>query len=143
MTGETEGFSPIAAFLQFAELGAEWVMWVLIALGFFAIVLLFERLRLYLRTRHIPTRGSARRGSRPAPPPAPGRVDAAQVSYARSPRVARDVSSRSLPVDRHGVVHFPEPSWGSPPWLHTKSPTFMASHRSADGHDLSPIRRPA
>ena len=51
MTGETEGFSPIAAFLQFAELGAEWVMWVLIALGFFAIVLLFERLRLYLRTR--------------------------------------------------------------------------------------------
>ncbi len=51
MHGETDGFSPIAAFLQFADLGAEWVMWVLIALGFFAIVLFVERLRLYLRTR--------------------------------------------------------------------------------------------
>ncbi len=57
---ENDGFSPVAAFLQFAELGAEWVMWLMIALGFFAIVLFVERLRLYLVTR-VDAPGIARR----------------------------------------------------------------------------------
>ncbi len=51
MNAESSGFSPIAAFLQFAELGAEWVMWLMIALGFVMVVLFVERLRLYLVTR--------------------------------------------------------------------------------------------
>jgi biopolymer transport protein ExbB/TolQ len=51
MNAEEDGFSVINAFLGFAELGAEWVMWLMIILGFIAIVLFFERLRLYLTTR--------------------------------------------------------------------------------------------
>ncbi len=60
MNVEAEGFSPITAFLQFAEFGAEWVMWLMIALGFFAIVLFVERLRLYMVTR-VDAPGLARR----------------------------------------------------------------------------------
>ncbi len=48
---ETEGFSVINAFLRFAELGAEWVMWLMIVLGFVMILLFFERLVLLMRTR--------------------------------------------------------------------------------------------
>ncbi len=51
MGGQEEGFSVIGAFLSFAELGAEWVMWLMIVLGFVAIVLFFERLRLFMTTR--------------------------------------------------------------------------------------------
>lgn len=51
MGGQEEGFSVIGAFMSFAELGAEWVMWLMIVLGFGAIVLFFERLRLFLTTR--------------------------------------------------------------------------------------------
>jgi len=51
MGGQEEGFSVINAFLSFSELGAEWVMWLMIVLGFVAIVLFFERLRLFLGTR--------------------------------------------------------------------------------------------
>lgn len=51
MTGQEEGFSVIGAFMSFADLGAEWVMWLMIILGFVAIALFFERLRLYMRTR--------------------------------------------------------------------------------------------
>ena len=46
-----DGFSIINAFLQFAELGAEWVMWLLLALGLLVIVLFFERFRLFQRTK--------------------------------------------------------------------------------------------
>jgi len=46
-----EGFSIITAFLHFAEFGAEWVMWLMIALGFVVVVLFVERFRLYLKTR--------------------------------------------------------------------------------------------
>lgn len=46
-----DGFSIIAAFLRFADLGAEWVMWLMIALGFVVVVLFVERLRLYLKTK--------------------------------------------------------------------------------------------
>jgi len=60
MIGQTEGFSPVAAFLRFAELGAEWVMWLMIALGFVMIVVFVERLRLYLVTR-VDAPGLARR----------------------------------------------------------------------------------
>ena len=51
MSNENTGFSIIQAFLNFAELGAEWVMWLMLALGFAIIVVVVERLRLYLSTR--------------------------------------------------------------------------------------------
>ena len=44
-------FSIIKAFENFAELGAEWVMWLMILLGFGMLILLVERLLLFLRTR--------------------------------------------------------------------------------------------
>ena len=50
MHGQEQGFSIITAFLQFAAFGATWVMWLMVALGFVMIVLLVERLVLYLRT---------------------------------------------------------------------------------------------
>jgi len=50
MTQDT-GLSLITAFLKFAELGAEWVMWLMVALGFLLVMLAIERMRLYLRTR--------------------------------------------------------------------------------------------
>ncbi len=48
---EEEGFNIITAFLRFADLGAVWVMWLMVALGAILIVLTFERLKLYLSTR--------------------------------------------------------------------------------------------
>ncbi|MCA9539227.1 MAG: MotA/TolQ/ExbB proton channel family protein [Myxococcales bacterium] len=51
MNAEEQGFSIINAFLQFSSMGAEWVMWLLIVLGFVMIILFFERLVLYLSTR--------------------------------------------------------------------------------------------
>ena len=51
MPTEQSGFSIIKAFLNFADLGAEWVMWLMVALGFVMIVITIERLRLYLTTR--------------------------------------------------------------------------------------------
>lgn len=44
------GLSLIQTFLRLAQLGAEWVMWLLIALGFIAAMLVFERLYLYMST---------------------------------------------------------------------------------------------
>lgn len=51
MNHASDGFSLIDAFLQFSSLGAEWVMWLMVALGFVLMVLVFERLRLYWTTR--------------------------------------------------------------------------------------------
>ena len=48
--GEHEGFSVIAAFLHFAEFGAGWVMWLLLALGAVLIVLVVERGLLFATT---------------------------------------------------------------------------------------------
>lgn len=48
---KSHGLSLIQTFLRLAQLGAEWVMWLLIALGFIAAVLVFERLYLYMSTR--------------------------------------------------------------------------------------------
>lgn len=45
------GLSLIQTFLRLAQLGAEWVMWLLLGLGFIAAVLVFERLYLYMSTR--------------------------------------------------------------------------------------------
>lgn len=50
------GLSLIQTFLRLAQLGAEWVMWLLLGLGFIAAVLFFERLYLYLSTRVDVTR---------------------------------------------------------------------------------------
>jgi biopolymer transport protein ExbB len=44
------GLSLIHTALRLAQLGAEWVMWLLIGLGFIAAVLVFERLYLYMST---------------------------------------------------------------------------------------------
>jgi biopolymer transport protein ExbB len=45
------GLSLIQTFLRLAQLGAEWVMWLLLGLGFIAAMLVFERLYLYMSTR--------------------------------------------------------------------------------------------
>jgi biopolymer transport protein ExbB len=50
------GLSLIQTFLRLAQLGAEWVMWLLIAMGFVAAVLVFERLYLYMSTKIDVTR---------------------------------------------------------------------------------------
>ncbi len=50
MNLQQEGFSIINAFLRFSELGAEWVMWLLLALGLVMIVLFVERLLLFRKT---------------------------------------------------------------------------------------------
>ena len=60
MGAEAQGFSIIGAFLNFAELGAEWVMWLLLVLGFVLVVLVIERFRLYSATR-VNAPGMARR----------------------------------------------------------------------------------
>jgi biopolymer transport protein ExbB len=44
------GISLIQTFLRLAQLGSEWVMWLLLGLGFIAAVLVFERLYLYMST---------------------------------------------------------------------------------------------
>jgi biopolymer transport protein ExbB/TolQ len=50
------GLSLIQTFLRLAQLGAEWVMWLLLGLGFVAAVLVFERLYLYMSTKVDVTR---------------------------------------------------------------------------------------
>ncbi|MEO8180054.1 MAG: MotA/TolQ/ExbB proton channel family protein [Deltaproteobacteria bacterium] len=44
------GISLIQTFLRLAQLGSEWVMWLLLGLGFIAAMLVFERLYLYMST---------------------------------------------------------------------------------------------
>ena len=44
-------FSIIKAFENFAALGAEWVMWLMVVLGFVMLVLAIERFILFIRTR--------------------------------------------------------------------------------------------
>lgn len=49
------GFSIIKAFENFASLGAEWVMWLMVILGFAMIILAIERFLLLSKTRvHAP-----------------------------------------------------------------------------------------
>jgi biopolymer transport protein ExbB/TolQ len=50
------GLSLIQMFLKLAQLGAEWVMYLLLAMGFIAAVLVFERLYLYMSTKVDVTR---------------------------------------------------------------------------------------
>lgn len=45
------GLSLIHTFLSLAQLGSEWVMWLLIGMGFVSAMLVFERLYLYMSTR--------------------------------------------------------------------------------------------
>ncbi len=45
-----QSFSLIQIFLRLAQLGAEWVMWLLLLMGFLAAMLMFERLYLYATT---------------------------------------------------------------------------------------------
>ena len=44
-------FSIIRSFENFASLGAEWVMWLMIILGFIMIVIAIERLMLFLKSQ--------------------------------------------------------------------------------------------
>jgi biopolymer transport protein ExbB len=50
------GLSLVQTFLRLAQLGSEWVMWLLLAMGFIAAVLVFERLYLYTSTKVDVTR---------------------------------------------------------------------------------------
>lgn len=45
------GLNLIQTFLRLAGLGAEWVMWLLLAMGFLCVVIVFERLVLFMSTR--------------------------------------------------------------------------------------------
>jgi biopolymer transport protein ExbB len=54
--GAKHGLSLIQTFLRLAQLGAEWVMWLLLAMGFVAAVLVFERIYLYMSTQVNVTR---------------------------------------------------------------------------------------
>lgn len=54
--GAKHGLSLIQTFLRLAQLGAEWVMWLLLAMGFIAAVLVFERIYLYMSTKVDVTR---------------------------------------------------------------------------------------
>ena len=51
MTESTGGFDIVGAFLKFANLGAGWVMWLIVGLAFVLTVLIIERIRLYKMTR--------------------------------------------------------------------------------------------
>lgn len=52
MTDEiARGFDLVGAFMRVASLGAAWVMWLLMILGFLLTVLILERLTLFIRTR--------------------------------------------------------------------------------------------
>lgn len=53
---KSHGLSLIQTFLRLAQLGAEWVMWLLLAMGFIAAVLVFERIYLYMSTNIDVTR---------------------------------------------------------------------------------------
>jgi len=50
MRAATNDFDLIHSFLSFANLGAGWVMWLMVGLAFGLTVLVFERLRLFKRT---------------------------------------------------------------------------------------------
>jgi biopolymer transport protein ExbB len=56
MNEAKHGLSLIQMFLKLAQLGAEWVMYLLLAMGFIAAVLVFERLYLYMSTKVDTTR---------------------------------------------------------------------------------------
>jgi biopolymer transport protein ExbB/TolQ len=45
------GFSLIETFTKLADLGAEWVMWLLLALGFISVLVMVERIWLFQSTR--------------------------------------------------------------------------------------------
>lgn len=51
MEPHSQGLSLIKVFLRLAQLGAEWVMWLLLAMAFFAMVIVFERTYLFLTTQ--------------------------------------------------------------------------------------------
>ncbi len=52
MTAETTNhFDVVATFTKFANLGAAWVMWLMLALAFVLTVLIIERIALFWRTR--------------------------------------------------------------------------------------------
>lgn len=59
-THAAEGLSLIKVFLKLAQLGAEWVMWLLLALAFISVVIVFERLYLYIST-HVDVTRTARK----------------------------------------------------------------------------------
>jgi biopolymer transport protein ExbB/TolQ len=46
-----QGFSLIETFTRLASLGAEWVMWLMLALAALVVIIAVERLYLFLSTR--------------------------------------------------------------------------------------------
>jgi biopolymer transport protein ExbB len=60
MKAAESGISLIETFTKLAELGAEWVMWLLLALAGLSVIVAVERLYLFMSTR-IDVTGTARR----------------------------------------------------------------------------------
>jgi biopolymer transport protein ExbB len=93
-------FSLIDAFLNFASLGPEWVMWLLVALGFVLLVIVLERTRLYAATR-VDAPDIARRM---VPLLAEGRVDEARRLVARGKAMEERVIADALDAWPQGPV---------------------------------------
>lgn len=96
--GATHGLSLIQTFLRLAQLGAEWVMWLLLAMGFIAAVLVFERVYLYTSTKVDVTRLARqlleRLGS--------GRLDAARELVAKGRAIEERVIADALALYTEG-----------------------------------------
>src|SRR5262245_43674872 len=92
------GLSLIQTFLRLAQLGAEWVMWVLIGLGFIAAMLVFDRLYLYIITR-IGVSGLARQLLKQL---GEGRLDRAQELVKTGRSIEERVISDALALYTEG-----------------------------------------
>ncbi len=95
-----DGLSLITAFLKFAELGAEWVMWLMVALGFILVMLAVERIRLYLSTR-VDVAGLGRQLSQLL---ASGALEDARSHFARGRAMEERVLADALEVYGQGPV---------------------------------------
>jgi biopolymer transport protein ExbB len=93
------GLSLIQTFLRLAQLGAEWVMWLLLAMGFVAAVLVFERLYLYTSTKVDVTRLARKLLELLAA----GRLDKAQELVKKGRAIEERVIADALALYREGA----------------------------------------
>lgn len=100
MFATENGFSVIHAFLNFAQLGAQWVLWLLVGLGFLLLVIVLERLRLYARTRI----DAPALGRRLLPLLDAGRIDEARALVARGVAMEERVLADALEAWGRGPV---------------------------------------
>lgn len=93
------GLSLIQTFLRLAQLGAEWVMWLLLAMGFVAAVLVFERIYLYTSTKVDVTRLARKLLELLTA----GRLDKAQDLVKKGRAIEERVISDALSMYREGA----------------------------------------